>query len=653
MMDVAGKRVLIVGLARSGRAAARCFARRGAIVTVTDTRQPWTFGEEIRELMALKMGLELGQHREETFLHQDLIVISPGVFPEPPALRAARQQGIPIVPEVEAASWFLESCLVGITGSNGKTTTTALLGKILEASGYQTFVGGNIGQALISAVDRVFRDAVVVAELSSFQLEHIRDFRARVAVLLNLTPNHLDRHVSFEAYLRAKAQIFRNQTAEDLAVLNADDPTVMSLAAEIPSRKIFFSRKQNLPAGVFVADGTIRYRVGDLERVVLETREVPLRGEFNVENVLAGVATACVLGADFAAQRRAVREFPGVEHRLEYVREIRGVEFFNDSKATSVDATVKALSAFERGVHLILGGKDKGAPYAPIQRLLEGRVRYVYVIGAAAERIAKELVGAVELLRVGDLRHAVREAFRLAVPGDVILLSPACASFDQFQDFEQRGRVFKELVEEVAREVELTGSENQHVEELRLAPPDITSRGPQAEPEPEQIPKGDPQGAPVHAAPPEARSRTAEVPQPAGSPSAEPEGAEGNRLAPEEAAAEPGGARLPDDRQPVASPGVTSPRVATPRELIYVYEVAAEEIAYPEADAESLGDHFQPLSPDDLRPLEPTEDEALPFEIRTEGSGGESSVSAQDSLEGTNQGESPKGGKGQTRLPGM
>ncbi|MGD0920265.1 MAG: UDP-N-acetylmuramoyl-L-alanine--D-glutamate ligase [Terriglobia bacterium] len=387
MTDVRGKRVLVVGLARTGRAAAYCLHRQGAVVTVTDSRPPWALQPDVRELMAHRIGLELGLHRAETFQQQDLIVISPGVLPDLPELEAARQRHIPIVPEVEAASWFLEAELVGVTGSNGKTTTTALLGKILEASGFRTFVGGNIGVPLISAVDKVSRDTLVVAELSSFQLETIQHFRPHVAVLLNLTGNHLDRHPSLDAYVRAKAQIFRNQTPDDFAVLNADDPMVMDLAPAIAARKIYFSRSQSLPEGVFASDGRILYRVGNLERVLLQTREVPLRGQFNLENVLAAAAAACVLGADFEALRRAVREFHAVEHRLEYGREIRGVQFYNDSKATSVDAVVKALSAFERGVHLILGGKDKGAPYAPLRALLQERVRRVYLIGAAAERI--------------------------------------------------------------------------------------------------------------------------------------------------------------------------------------------------------------------------------------------------------------------------
>jgi UDP-N-acetylmuramoylalanine--D-glutamate ligase len=423
-------------------------------VTVTDIKPPAAFGPFLPELLAEKIGVELGSQRVEVFLAHDLVVTSPGVPWDLAQLQAARTRGIPVVPEVEVAGWYLSAPIVGVTGSNGKTTTTALLGKMLEASGFLTFVGGNIGVPLSSAVDRVNPGSIIVAELSSFQLEAIRDFRPHVAVLLNISPNHLDRHPSFEAYAQAKRQIFRNQQAEDYAILNADDPWVRSLSPALASRKVFFSRLQQIPCGLFVSNGNVVYRMGHLERVLLETRDVRLRGGFNLEDVLGAAATACVLGADFDAVRSAVREFKGVEHRLEHVRDICGVGFYNNSKATSVDATVKSLEAFERGVHLILGGKDKGAPYAPLRPLLKDRVREVLLIGAAAERIAEELSGAVELIRAGNLESAVQEAFQCARPGDVVLLAPACSSFDQFQDYEHRGRAFKELVERLAQDVE-------------------------------------------------------------------------------------------------------------------------------------------------------------------------------------------------------
>jgi UDP-N-acetylmuramoylalanine--D-glutamate ligase len=452
-MDVRGKRVLVVGLARSGFSVALALARRGAVVTVTDLKPPSEFRDLLPPLLKGKIGLELGSQRQETFLHQDVIVISPGVPWDLPQLQTARQQQIPIYPEVEAATWFLEGTLVGITGSNGKTTTTALLGDMLRGSRFPTFVGGNIGNALSTAVDHASPGTMFVTELSSFQLEGIQELHPHVAVMLNLSPNHLDRHPNLEAYAQAKRQIFRNQRGRDFAILNADDPWVATLQAVVSSRPVFFSRQRELANGIFVSGGKIYYRVRHLERVLFETRDVTLRGDFNLEDVLAATAAACVLGADFAAIRKALREFQGVEHRLEFVREVQGVDFYNNSKATSVDATVKSLEAFERGVHLILGGKDKGAPYTPLIPLIKERVRDVLLIGAAAPVIAKQLARSGELVHAGDLATAVREAFIRSRPGDTVLLAPACSSFDQFKDYEQRGRVFKGLVKQLAREV--------------------------------------------------------------------------------------------------------------------------------------------------------------------------------------------------------
>ncbi len=452
-MNVEGKHILVVGLARSGLAAAQILARRGAVVTVTDRKPPGEFGDVLAGLLKDKVGLELGAQREETFLRHEAIVISPGVPWDLPELEAARQRNIPIYPEVEVATWFLEGTMVGVTGSNGKTTTTTLLGNMLSASGFPTFVGGNIGNALSSAVGHAQPGTKFVTELSSFQLEAIHDLHPQVAVMLNLSPNHLDRHPSLEAYAQAKRQIFRNQSDKDFAVLNADDPWVAGLGAEVRSRPVLFSRRRELSNGVFASAGKVFYRVRHLERLLFETRDVPVRGDFNLEDVLAATTAACVLGADFTAIRKAVREFKAVEHRLEFVREIQGVQFYNNSKATSVDATLKSLGAFERGVHLIMGGKDKGAPYTPLLPLIKNRVREILLIGAAAPMIAAQLSGSTDLVQAGDLAAAVNEAFAHSQPGDTVLLAPACSSFDQFKDYEQRGHVFKELVNRLDREV--------------------------------------------------------------------------------------------------------------------------------------------------------------------------------------------------------
>jgi len=629
MNDVRGKRVLVVGLARSGHSVALCLRRRGALVTVSDVRPPHAFQAILPELMAEKIGLELGSQCEETFLQQDLVVVSPGVPWNMPQLLAARERGIPVVPEVEAASWFLDGTLIGVTGSNGKTTTASLLGKILEASRFPTFVGGNIGVPLSTAVGKVRPGSFLVTELSSFQLEAIHDFRPHVAIFLNLSPNHLDRHPSMEAYALAKQQIFRNQQAEDYAILNRDDPAVARLASTARSQKVFFSRRVPLPEGVFVCDGHVVYRVGHLERILFETREVAMRGGFNLENVLAAAAAACALGADFDAMRAAIREFRGVEHRLEFVLTIQGVDFYNNSKATSVDATVKSLEAFERGVHLILGGKDKGAPYAPIRPLLPGRVRELLLIGAAADRIAKELSGAGEIVPAGDLPTAVREAFRRAEPGDIVLLAPACSSFDQFQDFEHRGRVFKELVRNLAREVE-TEPAKWRKPEPKLAAPAAVQPGPDRD---AQGPAASSEYPAREAGKPPVASRLGDT----------------VRATTDQSQVGTSGPPVVSTRgRPVTEKGIPGPP-SKPLELVYVYEVGAEE--QPRTNTEPSSDFVDDAStavPVRSKPLETVEDESLPFEARP---GGQPKAGAV-----THDSKAAKGpglSAGQRRLPGL
>ena len=640
-MDVQGKRVLVVGLARSGFAAALALARHGAVVTVCDRKPPSQFKELIPALLKEKIGLELGSQRPETFLHHDMIVLSPGVPWDLPQLEGARNQKIPIFPEVEAASWFLDGTLVGITGSNGKTTTTALLGDMLRASGFPTFVGGNIGNALSTAAGKAQPGTVFVTELSSFQLEAIREFRPHVAVMLNLSPNHLDRHPSLEAYAQAKRQIFRNQRTQDFAVLNADDPWVAGLGPALSSRPVMFSRRHELPVGVFVSGGRVFYRVRHLERLLFETRDVSLRGEFNLENVLAATAAACLLGADFAAIRKAVREFHAVEHRLEFVREIEGVDFYNNSKATSVDATAKSLEAFERGVHLIMGGKDKGAPYAPLLPLIKDRVREIVLIGAAAPVIEQQLAGSTEILHAGDLATAVREAFVRSRPGDTVLLAPACSSFDQFQDYEERGRVFKELVKDLVLDV-MAGRVSRQRPVLPVA----------EEPPP---------AAPMMAEPPrkelktaaEASGNPAEDFQP-GSPSPATLLAAGatieeavRTLKPEDVAES-----AVQENQP-APPEPTSP--ARP-ERMYIYEVESVELPPAELEPQewSEGDATIFTSASEA---ETAEDGPLPFEMRPKGAalpprpiaGKEVALSSG----GNSQGRTEPPTKVQKRLPGV
>jgi UDP-N-acetylmuramoylalanine--D-glutamate ligase len=452
-VDLNGKRVLVVGLARTGIAAALFASAYGARVTATDARSEEEFGESLQGLRREQVALHLGGHQAGDFVEQDLIVISPGVPASLPELQAARSRGIPVWSEIELAWRFFHGKMIAITGSNGKTTTTALVGHILNTAGITTLVGGNIGTPLIARAEYSTDSTVTVAEVSSFQLEAIDQFRPEISVLLNLTPDHLDRHETFEQYARAKMRMFENQTEADAAILNADDPEVASRAPARP--KIYwFSRVKRVANGAYVRDGEIVIRDEGQEEPVMRREEIPLRGEHNVENVMAGCLAARLAGASNTAIANGVRTFPGVEHRIEFVGQVRGVSFYNDSKATNVDATLKAIAAFDSPLFIILGGRDKGAPYTPLLEPLKQRARAVLLIGEATDKIANELGGAVPLKAAGTLERALSIAFECAKPGDVVLLAPACSSYDQFENFEQRGRAFKELVTQLGRRAE-------------------------------------------------------------------------------------------------------------------------------------------------------------------------------------------------------
>jgi len=448
-VELKNKRVLVVGLARTGVATALFCAARGAVVTATDSRSEADIGEEIRaKLRAAGVNLELGGHREQTFLQQDLIVPSPGVPADAPPLQVARARGVPIWSEIELAYRFRQGKWIGITGSNGKTTTTSLVEHILRTASFPTILAGNIGTPLISCVERMTHDTVTVVELSSFQLELIQEFRTDISVFLNLTPDHLDRHHSMDLYSKAKARIFENQREEDFAILNADDPGTTPIAPTRP-QVYWFSRKQRAAQGAFLRGDDIVFRDEGREEVVLKRQEMPLPGMHNLENALAAVAAARIAGASTKAIAEGVRSFAGVEHRLEFVSEINGVRYYNDSKATNVDATLKALDAFPGRVLVILGGKDKGSDYTVLQTPLRERAILALLIGAAADKIESQIYGSVAIERAGTLDHAVEVASQAARAGDVVLLAPACASFDQFQNYEHRGRVFKALVHEL------------------------------------------------------------------------------------------------------------------------------------------------------------------------------------------------------------
>jgi UDP-N-acetylmuramoylalanine--D-glutamate ligase len=446
-----GKGVLVVGLARTGVATALFCAARGARVTATDTRSESEIGEATAKLHEAGIALELGGHREKSFLEQDLIIPSPGVPADDAHLKAARAKGVTIWSEIELAYRFMKGRLLGITGSNGKTTTTSLIEHILKTAGMQTILAGNIGTPLIACVDAMNDETWTVAELSSFQLELIETFRPNIGVFLNLTPDHLDRHHTLQAYGAAKARLFENQTGEDAAILNADDAATTPYAPSLP-RVYWFSRKQRVAQGAYVRAEEIIFRQDGKEEILLKIEDIPLAGAHNLENVLAAVAAARLAGAPSAAIAKGVSSFAGVEHRLEFVSEIGGVRYYNDSKATNVDATLKAIDAFPGRILVILGGKDKSSDYTVLQKPLREKTILALLIGAAAEKIEKQISGSVALERAETIQRAVEIASHAAQRGDVVLLAPACASFDQFQNYEHRGRVFKDLVRQLEKQ---------------------------------------------------------------------------------------------------------------------------------------------------------------------------------------------------------
>lgn len=444
------KRVLVVGLGRSGVAAALFLQDHGARVVVSDTKSEAQLQKEISLLLERGISLETGQHSERTFRDQDLIVVSPGVPSDQPQLQHARAMGIPVIGEVELAFRFLQGKIIAITGSNGKTTTTTLVGEILSKSGRKTLVGGNIGTPVISLAEESSPEHLVVLEISSFQLETIQHFRPWIAAILNITPDHLDRHRTFQAYIDAKARIFENQQPGDFALLNADDPTCLPLKNKSKGSVYWFSRKQPVENGTYVRDEQIIFRSSGRDVPVLPVKEIQLKGAHNLENVLAAACAGMLAGCEAQQVRKAVAEFGGVEHRLEPVATIHGVAYYNDSKATNVDATIKALESFPGSIHIILGGKDKGSDYTVLVPLLRERAKGVYLIGAAAGKIASQIQGATRIVHSGTLDRAIRQAAEAAGSGDIVLLAPACASFDQFENYEQRGRIFKELVQALA-----------------------------------------------------------------------------------------------------------------------------------------------------------------------------------------------------------
>jgi UDP-N-acetylmuramoylalanine--D-glutamate ligase len=447
IFSVDRKRVVVVGAARSGIAAAELLVRRGAAVTLTDARDSIDGADR---LTTLGVRLALGGHAHAGLQSADLIVLSPGVSPRQPDVAGAQNAGVPVMGELELASRWLRGRIVAITGTKGKSTTTTLTGRMLGAAGRRVLVGGNIGLALSAQVDESTEDTIHVVEASSFQLETTDTFHPWIAVLLNFSPDHLDRHADEREYARAKARIFANQTAGDWAVLNADDAAVLAMAADARSQRLTFSSRDNAPADVTISDASVVRRDGAGVRPLVPLSSIRLLGRHLVSDVLAAAAVASLCGVPAEAMTRAVEGFTGLEHALELVGTVHGVKFVNDSKATNIEAALRAIESFDGRVVVILGGRFKGGNFGDLAPALRARRAAVVAIGEAASRIEDALAASADVHRARGMAEAVGAAFVLAHPGDTVLLAPACASFDMFRDYAERGRMFKQEVANLA-----------------------------------------------------------------------------------------------------------------------------------------------------------------------------------------------------------
>jgi UDP-N-acetylmuramoylalanine--D-glutamate ligase len=444
-MDLLGKKVLVVGMARTGIATAKFLQAKGSLVTTTEVKPEEEMKEAVEELKGMKLSTEWGGHRTETFLRQDMIVVSPGVDLNIEPIQEAIRHGVRVISEIEMACHFIRVPIIAVTGTNGKTTTTLLIGEMLKENGRKVGVGGNVGDPLILFADGTDRWEVLVAEISSFQLEAIEDFRPRISVLLNITEDHLDRYPSYDEYIEAKLRIFANQNSGDLAVLNRDDPIVMRFKEKVKAKTIFFSLAEKLDEGVFFNGQTIFLKLGK-RREEYFLAKAPLKGIHNVENMMAAVAAARSFGCSKEAIQAILNRFKGLEHRVEFVREIGGVRFYNDSKGTNVGSVVKSLQSFSEPVILIAGGKDKNGDLSPLEEWIQKRVKHLILIGEAKERMNRKLGGLTHTVMAKTMEEAVLLAYQKAKAGEIVLLSPACSSFDMFKDYKERGKVFKEAV---------------------------------------------------------------------------------------------------------------------------------------------------------------------------------------------------------------
>ncbi len=449
MPDVRGMTVSVIGAARSGVAVAELLSRRGAAVFVSDSAPPAKLSDELARLRALGIPAETGAHTSRV-LDADLLVVSPGVPSSLPLLREASGRGIRVVSELEVASWFCPGTIVAITGTNGKTTTTALLGRMLEDARIPCVVAGNIGTAFSSVVGELDDRSVAVLEVSSFQLDHVDRFHPKISVILNITPDHLDRYEhNFALYKASKARVFANQQEDDVVIYNDDDPETRAVIQERQNRRVRalpFSAVRPLVEGAFAEGGELVTVSGGRRSVIVSTADISIRGTHNLYNSMAATLAAQALGASIPSLRATLRNFKGVEHRLEFVRELDGVRYINDSKATNVDSVWYALQAFEEPLIVLIGGRDKGNDYSRLLEPVKRRVKAVVAIGESAAKVSQAFSEVTNVVSAGSMEEAVRLAKGLAASGDVVLLSPACASFDWFRNYEHRGEVFKQLV---------------------------------------------------------------------------------------------------------------------------------------------------------------------------------------------------------------
>jgi UDP-N-acetylmuramoylalanine--D-glutamate ligase len=460
-MDLKDRKILVVGLARTGVSVAKFLKNQGAHVTVTDVQAEDVLHHYVNDLKDTGIKMELGGHVAATFASVDLVVVSPGVPHNIAMLEAAREKGVPVVGEIELAGRFIKEPILAVTGTNGKTTTTTLLGEMLSRSGFKVYVGGNIGTPLIEYAASDMTADAVVAEISSFQLDTIDTFRPHVGVLLNITEDHLDRYANFKEYILSKGRLFENQTTADVAVLNAKDVATKSMAEDIKGRKLFFNLQDSTASGSVVRDTEMICSLPHKEPVLFDISGFRLKGRHNLENASAAALAALAAGGTCEGIQDALNRFKGLPHRLTYVRTVDGVDYYDDSKGTNVDSVVRSLESFDEPIFLIIGGRDKGGSYSKLEPLVKTRVKKILAIGEAQKKIIAALGASADIIPVNSMEEAVKIAHGEAISGDVVLLSPACSSFDMFRDYTERGEVFCRAVEEIEERSEDRGQKSE------------------------------------------------------------------------------------------------------------------------------------------------------------------------------------------------